>query len=219
MKDTVIFDLDGTLLDTLTSIAEAANHTLRDLGLPVHEHRAYCYMVGDGPDILVKRFLTAAGDQNASLYPQARAIYQQYFEQTCLHCAPYDGITELIDTLSNRQLRLAVLSNKQHAQTVDIIQTVFGKERFACIRGQQPGFPIKPDPAGVHEICKVLEVTPEECIYVGDTNVDMQTGHAAGMFTIGVTWGFRTEEELREYHADAIIHHPLELLEYFDECG
>ena len=143
--------------------------------------------------------------------------YKEYFAVDCMYeVKPYEGIPELITALKEKGIRLAVLSNKPHLQTIDVIETLFGADCFDVIQGQQDGIPIKPDPSGVFEIMKKLNVTADEILYLGDTATDMKTGKGAGAYTLGVLWGFRERRELEDANADAIISHPLEALQYLD---
>jgi len=127
---------------------------------------------------------------------------------------PYDGIRELLAALKEKGIALAVLSNKPHAETIQVIETLFGKDYFDVIQGQKEGVAIKPSPEGVFQILEQLALTPEDILYLGDTATDMKTGKSAGAFTIGALWGFRDRKELEEACADGIIDHPLQLLQY-----
>lgn len=219
-KRAVIFDLDGTVADTLESIAYSANMTLEALGLKKRPVEEYNYYAGDGADVLVKRALKVAcgSDERAQeLFPDARAKYKEVFEKYCMyHVKPFDGIIEMLDGLKAQGIKIGVLSNKPHERTVVVVNELFGESYFDLVCGQREGIPKKPDPSGARIMLKDFGVEPEECLYVGDTNVDMQTGKNTGMFTVGVLWGFRDREELENNKADAIIAHPLELLNYVD---
>ena len=219
MLHAVIFDLDGTLLDTIDSMAEAGNLMLHTLGLPEQPRDAYRYFAGDGARMLVIRALEAAGSStNSDAVDAALQLYMKFFAKTCTHNVRfYDGIIPLLEELSRRHIRTAVLSNKPHEQAVDVVASLFkGIHRFDFVQGQTAQVPRKPDPAGVYALLKNMDLTPDDCLYVGDTNVDMQTGRAAGLETAGVLWGFRDEKELRDNHADHIISHPLEMLNLLD---
>lgn len=214
MIKAVIFDLDGTLLNTIESMEAAGSRMLRDFGLTPRPAEEYKQYAGDGAKTLVRRVLAAAGKPDEGLLERAFPVYMGYFAQTCgYHVEPYPGIRELLTALSQRNIRLAVLSNKPHQQTVDVVTAYFGTKLFDLVMGQSEAFPKKPAPDGALWMAKEFGVLPSECLYLGDTNVDMQTGKAAGMKTVGVLWGFRDEKELKENHADAIIRHPMEALE------
>ena len=217
-KKLVIFDLDGTLSDSLGSLIYSGNTMLGELGLPGFGSQEYRYFVGDGAQNLVRRALAAAGDTEGTLFEQA---YRRYKEIFAVHCMdgvkPYDGIAELLDWLKKQGIRLAVLSNKPHAETIRVIETLFGKGVFDIIQGQTENLPLKPDPAGVFKILREFaeieheEIQMENVCYVGDTGTDMRTGKSAGAFTCGALWGFREREELEEYGADVLLAKPMEL--------
>ncbi|MBS7175422.1 HAD family hydrolase [Massiliimalia timonensis] len=210
----VIFDLDGTLLNTVESMEAAGSKMLKDLGLSPRPAEEYKLYAGDGAKTLVERVLHACGKDDPALLEKAFPIYMGYFEKTCTyHVAPYPGIVELLQELKRRMVKLAVLSNKPHQQTVDVISRYFPEHLFDYVQGQCESVPKKPSPVGAKKIAEQFGIEAKDCFYVGDTNVDMQTGKSAGMKTIGVLWGFRTERELRENHADRIIASPKQLLE------
>ena len=131
---------------------------------------------------------------------------------------PYDGILELLEGLKAQGIKIAVLSNKPHGAAVEVVHKIFGQDMFHKIQGQTSEIPRKPSPIGALAVAKEFGALPQECLYCGDTNTDMDTGKAAGMFTIGVTWGFRPRTELEEHHADKIVDHPSEILELASEC-
>ncbi|WP_455714954.1 HAD family hydrolase [Anaerosporobacter sp.] len=219
-KKAAIFDLDGTVADTLESIAYSANRTLEALGLTKRPMKEYNYYAGDGADVLVMRALKAAcGDEKRAqeLFKEAQAKYKEIFEEYCMyHVKPFDGITQMLDGLKAQGIKIGVLSNKPHERTVVVVNELFGERYFDLVCGQKEGIPKKPDPSGAITMLEEFGVEPTECVYVGDTNVDMQTGKNTGMFTVGVLWGFRDREELVNNKADAIITHPLDLLNYID---
>ena len=162
--------------------------------------------------------MAAGGDAELTHFDEAFARYREIFKDNCMHeVKPYDGIRELLAELKSRALKIAVLSNKPHAETINVIETLFGKGYFDIIQGQKPDVPIKPSPEGVFRILEQLQMAAEEILYLGDTCTDMQTGKSAGAFTIGALWGFRDRQELEENHADAIISQPMELLQYVGE--
>ena len=175
----------------------------------------YKYFVGDGAANLVKRALIKGGDTELTHFEAAYARYKEIFQANCMYqVKPYEGIPKLLEELKKRGMKIAVLSNKPHHATVDVIESLFGKGYFDVVQGQVDGVPIKPDPAGVFRILDRFGLTADEVIYMGDTATDMKTGKAAGAFTVGVLWGFRDRAELEEGHADAIIAQPLDLLKY-----
>lgn len=215
MKKAVIFDLDGTLTDSLDSIKISADKTMEKYGYGPYTREQYQYFVGEGAAVLIERCLEAGGDTAHVHFPEAFAEYQKIFEQYCMyHVKPYDGIGELLSALKERGVKIAVLSNKPHKRTVDVIEAVFGKGYFDVVQGQAEGIPRKPSPEGVFRILEVLGLTSSDILYLGDTGTDMQTGKGAGAFTVGALWGFREKNELLANHADAIIENPLQLLDY-----
>ena len=216
-KKVAVFDLDGTLSDSIASMKYCADRALAVCGYGPFPESDYKYFVGDGAANLTKRALTASGDKELVHFEEVFKAYKEYFAVDCMYeVKPYEGIPELITALKEKGIRLAVLSNKPHLQTIDVIETLFGADCFDVIQGQQDGIPIKPDPSGVFEIMKKLNVTADEILYLGDTATDMKTGKGAGAYTLGVLWGFRERRELEDANADAIISHPLEALQYLD---
>lgn len=220
MYKACIFDLDGTLTDTLESLTYCVNSTLKELGLKQITDEQCKSFVGNGARYLIEKSLQAAGDKELAKVEEAVEIYKRIFKVNCTyHVKPYDGIVDLLHVLKSQGIKLAVLSNKPHLQTVDVVETFFGKEMFARVQGQQEGIPRKPDPAAALSIAKQFELAPEECVYIGDSDVDMQTGNAAGMRTVGVTWGFRTREVLIQNGANHTIDRAEELITIVNEKG
>ncbi len=198
-----IFDLDGTLLDTLTDLCNSANHALKAVGRPTHEREAYRTLVGQGVDNL---FIDALGPEHQHLHsPAVAAFHAHYADHRFDTTAPYPGIWRLLTTLQDKQIQLGVLSNKPHLATVDVIDRYFSDLNWAVVRGHKPGTAPKPVPTSAREVIQQMGLAAEQCVYVGDTKVDMLTGKAAGMFTVGVSWGFRSVKELKDNGADAIV--------------
>ncbi|MBE5804986.1 MAG: HAD family hydrolase [Clostridiales bacterium] len=209
MYQAVLFDLDGTLTNTLEDIAFAMNRALRLHGLPEHPVDAYRYMVGDGAKVLAQR---AAGDRG-ELAEDVRQTYQAYYQEHNLdRTRPYEGIPELLAALRRRGVKLCVFSNKPHADTCRVVKHFFPEIDFDVVRGQLEGVPVKPDPAGALAAAEDMGVPPENFLYLGDTDVDMICAHRAGMHPVGVAWGFRTAEELLNAGAERLIQHPMELI-------
>lgn len=214
-KKAVIFDLEGTLSDSIHSIKYSGDRTMEAFGYGPFSEEQYKYFVGDGAANLVKRALAAAGDAELAHFDEAYALYREIFRENCMYqVRPYEGIPELLAALKAQKVKLAVLSNKPHAETVNVIETLYGKGYFDVIEGQKEGMAIKPSPDGVFRILGRLELTAADILYLGDTATDMKTGKSAGAFTVGALWGFRQREELETGGADAIIEYPLELLRY-----
>lgn len=215
MKKAVIFDLDGTLADTLESIKHCADQAIAACGYPPISERKYKVFVGDGTGMLIKRCLAYSGDETEASYEKALTLYQIHFKEGCTyHVKPYDGMVETLDALKKAGVKIAVFSNKAHENTVRVVETVFGKGYFDEILGQTDNRPRKPNPEGVFYLAEKMGISPKDIAYVGDTSTDMMTGKAAGAFTIGVLWGFRDRAELEKNHADAIVENPRELLHY-----
>lgn len=209
-----VFDLDGTLTNTLGDIATAMNRSLRLHGLPEFQVDEYRYLVGDGAKVLAQR---AVRDRQ-ELAESVRREYQAYYQEHTLDTTrPYPGIPELLQALTERGIQVCVLSNKPHADTCGVVRHFFPEIPFAQIRGQVEGVPVKPDPTGALLIARALGLKPEEFVYLGDTNVDMRTALNAGMHPVGVTWGFRPAEELAQAGAEHLIGYPLDLLRIVTE--
>ncbi|MDO4311476.1 MAG: HAD family hydrolase [Eubacteriales bacterium] len=210
-----IFDLDGTLTDTLESLVYSVNESLKEMGLSAISDRQCESFVGNGARYLMERSLEAAGDMGAARIEEAMQVYGRIFGANCTyHVTPYDGIPEMLNALKENGVRLAVLSNKPHSQTVNVVQTIFGKECFDYIQGQTDSIPRKPDPAGVYYLIEKMGVPKTECLYIGDSEVDIATGKAAGVKSIGVEWGFRSRQVLVDAGAEHIISAPDQLLQF-----
>jgi phosphoglycolate phosphatase len=214
MMKAVIFDLDGTLLDTLDDIADSMNKMLEKFGLPTHNVEDYKYFVGDGATALAERCAPNIHTANITASQLASEYKAEYSNMQANKTVPYDGIPELLSALTERGVKIAVLTNKAHPAALDVMSLFFPTMHFDAIIGHRPGHPLKPDPAGVYEILDTLKLQHDEVLYVGDTNTDMQTAAAAGLKSVGVLWGFRSEEELVDSGADIIVSHPLEILQH-----
>ena len=214
MKKLIIFDLDGTLLNTIADLASATNHALAANGYPPHATEEYRFFVGNGINKLFERALPD-GEKTETNVLRIRQSFIPYYD---VHCAdltrPYPDIPELLNTLQQKGIQIAVASNKYQRATGKLIPHFFPDIRFTAILGQREGIPRKPDPQIVHEIIKLAGVQPEDVLYVGDSNVDMQTALHAKVDGIGVTWGFRPRTELEEGHPYAIIDKASDLLAY-----
>ena len=207
-----IFDLDGTLLDTLDDLADSANAMLETQGFPTHPVSAYRHFVGDGVRVLIERILPKDALDEATI-ETCMAVYRAaYAERWNAKTRPYPGIPEMLDELVERGIRLAVLSNKPHEFTERCIAEFVGKWPWEVVFGMRDGVPKKPNPAGALQILEKLEITPESCLYLGDTDTDMQTAKNAGLHAVGVTWGFRERDELVANGAQTLIDHPSELM-------
>ena len=211
MKKTVIFDLDGTLLDSIEDIASSMNKVLESLQLPTHKIEDYKHFVGGGVDILVENALS---NQSKEIKDEVTKRFKiEYDGKLHSKTLPYDGIYELLDELKKLDINLAVLSNKPHEFTVSYVNHFFKNYNFKEIHGQKKDVPKKPDPKAALDIVKCLDSSCENTYFIGDTKIDMQTAKSANMTAIGVLWGFRDEEELLTNGADFIVKHPLDILE------
>ena len=209
----VIFDLDGTLLDTLDDLASAGNRVLRAAGLPVHPIERYRYFVGDGLQSLVERILPAGGRKEEQVHDLIAAFRKDYGSNWKVKTRLYNGVAEMLDGLQERRIKMNVFSNKPHDFTAACVEEFMGAWTFQIVLGQRGGRPRKPDPAGAFEIARSLAADPRDILYLGDTATDMKTACAAGMIPVGALWGFRTEDELRESGALHLVSHPLEVLD------
>ncbi len=210
----VIFDLDGTLVDSLVDIANAMNRTLMRFNYPTYDYDAYKYFVGNGLKTLVYQCLPDNKKEEEHVIECLGIMMEEYRKTVTEKTVPYPGIPELLDELSKLNIKMAILSNKADELTQKICSRLLNQWHFEIIMGASELFPRKPDPASALYIAETMDVIPKNITYIGDTNVDMKTANAAGMFAVGVTWGFRTREELEENGAKLIINHPTELLNY-----
>lgn len=208
----VIFDLDGTLLNTLDDLADSANHILSELSLPTHDYESYKYFIGNGIPKLIERCLPA---DKQELHSEALSMFSEYY---ALHSkdktAPYNDIKELLQNLSKKGLKLGVITNKAHDIAVKVVEDYFGKAIFGCIRGLDSSIKAKPDPVGALSVAEKLGVSPSEVLYIGDSGVDMQTAKNSGFTALGVLWGFRQKSELIENGAEHIAEKPLDILKF-----
>lgn len=208
----VIFDLDGTLVDSLEDLADSMNAVLAARGFPIHPVAPYRRFVGDGIATLVRRALPGADPGDDFVASCVREMRREYARRQIAKTRPYPGVPELLRSLGEHGLKTAVFSNKPDRPTREVVAALLAPHSFAAVRGARPDAPLKPDPTAALELAREIGAAPRETVYVGDTDTDMHTGQRAGMFTVGVTWGFRDEDELRASGADSIIHDPAELL-------
>ena len=205
MKKLVIFDLDGTLLNTIADLANSTNYALKVLGYPIHEPDKYNFMVGNGIYKLFERALPD-GEKTEENVLRVRQEFVPYYDQhNADKSRPYPGVTELLETLQTAGMQLAVASNKYQTATEKLIAHYFPNIKFTAVFGQREGIPVKPDPIIVKEILQIAKVQEEETLYVGDSGVDLQTAINAGVTSCGVTWGFRPRTELESFHPDHIV--------------
>lgn len=209
----IIFDLDGTLLDSLDDLADACNSVLKQKRFPIHPIESYKTFVGGGLLSLMQRIVPSGTDED-TIHACCSDFSEVY--KKCWHAKskPYDGITKMLSDLVSENVKLGILSNKPDAFTQVIAEHYFSDVPLLYIAGQKNEIPKKPDPAGAIYAANILDTPIENTFFIGDSAVDIQTGRRAGMKTIGVTWGFRSEEELRANKADKIVHSPKEIIDY-----
>ncbi len=215
-RQAIIFDLDGTLLDTLEDLADSLNYVLEKEGLPTHTPEKYRFMVGNGLPTLVARALPEGLRIPAHVKPVLRQFIERYRQNLCVKTKPYAGIPEVLEALKKGGLRLAVLSNKAHPQALEVVAHYF-PGCFDLVLGLRPEAAAKPDPSGAREILRAFDLKPGQVLYVGDSDVDMETAVAAGLRPVGVAWGFRPRAELLAAGADVILETPADLLRLVHE--
>jgi len=213
----IVFDLDGTLLNTIEDLGSSMNEVLRHYGFPEHSIDAYRLMVGNGMMNLLKTSIPPEERKRIDMERAFRMFRQIYAERYMDKTVPYEGIRELVTWLAARGIKLAVNSNKRDDYTKGLMKKFFVSIPFVRIYGEQTKFPRKPDPAAALEIASAMEEAPEEILYIGDSEVDMETGRNAGMDTVGVLWGFRSRSELEANNAVYIASEPKNIRSLFDE--
>lgn len=212
MKRLVIFDLDGTLLNTIADLANSTNHALKKLGYPTHELEKYNFMVGNGINKLFERALPEKERTEENILRVRQEFIPYYDKHNADESRPYPGIPELLETLQTRGIQVAVASNKYQAATEKLIAHYFPNIQFIAVFGQREGVKVKPDPTIVEDILRIAKVEKEEVLYVGDSGVDMQTAINAGITSCGVTWGFRPRTELESFSPNHIVDKAEEIL-------
>lgn len=210
----VLFDLDGTLLDTLGDLANSMNGVLERRGFPQHERDLYKHFVGDGMEVLVRRALPESHQGEQHVQACLAAMREEYSVRWRETTRPYAGIAELLDALGGRRLSMAILSNKPDDFTREMVGALLAPWRFDAVVGARPGVPKKPDPTMALAIARDLAIPPARILYLGDSGTDMRTAVSAGMFPVGALWGFRGAAELEANGARVLISRPIELLEF-----
>ena len=214
MKKLCIFDLDGTLLDTLPTISYYCNLTLKEFGLPEICQERYKYLAGNGAKVLLERMIDEVGESREEYFDKMYKFYNMEYDKNVSYLTkPFDGVPELLAGLKSLGIGTAVISNKPDFAAVNVVKLFLG-ELVDIAHGAREKIALKPSPEGVFKIFEEAGVTADECLYVGDTSTDMETGKNSGIFSIGVLWGFRKEDELLKSGADLIVSSPLEILEY-----
>ena len=208
----VLFDLDGTLLNTLDDLADSMNSSLKRFNFPTHPVDTYRYLVGNGLINLVRQALPEGHRDEATIDEVAVAQWEEYAKNWAAKTKPYEGIPQLLDALEERRVAMCVFSNKPDDFAHKIIQKFLFTWRFDVVLGQTKDIPVKPNPLGANQIARKLGVKNAEFLYVGDSNTDMKTANAAGMFAVGVLWGFRPKDELIAAGAKVLIERPSDLL-------
>ena len=212
MKELLIFDLDGTLLDTVGDLADACNHILSEAGYPQHPEDAYRRFVGNGISKLIERAVPEDARTQQHLDELRGRFVDYYTANIDRRTRPYEGIPELLAGLHRKGIKLAVASNKFQDGTAALVERFFPEIPFVAVLGQRKGVPVKPDPAVVEEIVETAGVPHARTLYIGDSDVDMITARNAGVESVGVVWGFRGEKELEASGADHIAFKPAEIL-------
>lgn len=213
MYKACIFDLDGTLTDTLESLTLSVNETMKATGFPTITQEQCRQFVGNGAKMLIERALKAGGDKELVCFDKAYEVFGRIFDDNCTyHVAPYPGVPELLQNLKDSGVKLGVLSNKPDRQTVHVVEKIFGEGMFDEIHGQRDGVPRKPDPSAALSMAEKFGANPSEILYIGDSEVDAATGRAAQMDTVLVSWGFRSREELEQAGALWIVDSAEEIL-------
>ena len=212
----VIFDLDGTLLDTLEDIADSVNRVLHARGFPIHNLGAYRFFVGDGSRMLIKRALPENEREDESVEHHLSAFKKDYAKAWDVKTRPYSVIPELLNHIVRTSIRIAVCSNKPHVFTVLCVEKLLPQWRFDRIIGQSSQYPKKPAPDSALAIAGDLGIIPSDVLFVGDSGVDMQTAIAAGMLPVGAGWGFRPEKELMENGCRFLAHSPMDVIKIIE---
>lgn len=210
----VLFDLDGTLLNTLQDVADAVNYGLAGLHFPLHPIAAYKTFIGEGRDVLVRRAMPTENRDDTTIQKVLEKVNAYYAIHWADNTVPYPGVPELLNTLTAKDIKITVLSNKADDLTNICVTKLLSRWRFSLVAGSKPSVPNKPDPTSALLIAKALEIKPAEFIYLGDSDIDMKTANGAGMYALGAGWGFRSAAELQNAGAKVVLKHPGELLQY-----
>lgn len=218
-RSLVVFDLDGTLLNTIGDLAAACNHILRLRALPEYDYATYCTFVGNGITRLIERALPEHLRTAEYVANARRDFVEYYIDHIDVNTRPYDGVANMLETLSANGCALAVASNKFQEGTAKLVRRFFPDIHFDAVYGNCEGMPLKPDALLLQTIMRECDSEAARCCMIGDSGVDMQTAHNAGTHSIGVTWGFRSREELMQNGAERIADHPSEIPAILRDCG
>ncbi len=210
MKKGCLFDLDGTLVNSIEDLAISTNEVLKLHDLPTYDISQYRLFVGNGVKKLMER---ALGQEHIDLLDECLNDFQKIYRQHCLdHTLPYQGIKELIDDLKAKGIKMSVVTNKPHALAIKIVETLF-PDTFVAIYGQQDLYPVKSDPQSTYLALMAMKLDKKDCLFIGDSQVDIDTGYNAEIDSVGVTWGFRGRQELTEAGANDIVDNPAQIME------
>lgn len=217
MKRLTIFDLDGTLLNTIADLANSTNVALTKLGFPTHETEKYNFMVGNGINKLFERALPESERNDTNILKMREIFLNHYSINNTLYSKPYEGITSLLEKLQEKGVKIAVASNKYQSGTRKLVQHYFPQIKFCAVYGQRENINTKPDPTIVYDILKDANIKDKkEVLYIGDSGVDMQTALNAKIESCGVTWGFRPKSELMQFNPSFIVNKASEILEIIE---
>ena len=216
MVKVAIFDMDGTITNTLPTLTNTVNRVMAEEGLAPYDEDDMKYMVGNGYKKLIERALTKRNGNMSHLESLQKRYLELYSEDYLTGSYIYDGIKDVLLKLKENRVKIAVLSNRPDEQTQNIINALFGENFFDMTCGAVDKFPLKPDTTYLKYILKILDASPNECLYFGDTSTDMETGKGGGLYTVGVLWGFRKRDELENADADAIIDKPSDILKFLN---
>ncbi len=209
----IIFDLDGTLLDTIGGLVDTTNYVMQEFNFPQHSTEMYKQFIGNGMRTLIER--AAPANTSFGCIDECCKVFNNYYiENWKDKCCPYDGINDMLSALQKQAIPLAVLSNKPHQFTQLFVKEFFPEDVFQLVFGQREGISKKPEPEAAMEIARTFEMNTDTMLFIGDSGVDIQTGKNAGMKTAGVSWGFRPRQELVDNNPDLLLNHPLELLDH-----
>lgn len=212
-----IFDLDGTLINSIYDLADAVNASLAELGYPTHDIDKYYHFVGDGVLKLAQRALPQ-GHKTENDIEELHSMFSQKYQQCCLNkTKPYDNVPDTLKALKSMGVKCAVASNKPHEFTKYIVSNVFPESTFDCVFGKRDNVPTKPDPQIIFDIVNKLDLNIEDAVFIGDSDVDVITAHNAGIKCIGCAWGFRGETELINAGADKLAYKPFDILKIIEE--
>ena len=213
MKSLLIFDLDGTLLDTVADLAASTNYALNQCGFPKHETSAYNFFVGNGINKLFERVLPEDEKTQDNILQIRHYFLEYYGEHNADLTLPYPGISDMLLALQKSGIKLAVASNKYQKGTEKLVRHFFPEIEFTAIFGQRDNIPTKPDPTIVYDILSIAQTEKQQALYIGDSGVDMLTAQNSGIEAVGVSWGFRPRVEMEAYSPAYIVDHPTQIIE------